>query len=209
MSPIDEHESLIRNSNSLRSSSPVNNNNLYYNSPSPSSQLSIINPVIVGSPRSLSPPVSPTMSPLFGSISLNGSFTGSLSPALNLSPLPFSSTPALNGSLIELSPLPYLGSPVGSFSISLWFSDEYTTSELLRKGKFNPEYNTIESNKIESKKSLLCSVLPNFKPVGLYYIDPSSSRSFTFFNFIIINHFEAKSMYIPEVRKYYDPINSM
>lgn len=78
-----------------------------------------------------------------------------------------------------------------------------------RKGKFNPEYNTIESSKIEAKKSLLCSVLPNFKPVGLYYLDPSSSKSFTFFNFILINHFDVKSMYIPEIHRYYDPIRSI
>lgn len=200
MSPIDEYESL-KKYNSPRSSSPVNNN-LYYNSPSPSSHLSVVNPRITSSPRYLSPIVSPTISPLFGSISLNGSFVGSPSPLLNLSSLPISYTPPLN-----VSPIAYLGSSMGSISPS--FSDEYVTNESLRKGKFNPKYNTIYSNKIETNKSLLCSVLPNFKPVGLYYLDPSSSQSFTFFNFIIINHFEIKSMYIPEIHRYYDPINSI
>lgn len=64
-SPLDEHK-FIEKSKSPSTSSPVNRN-LYYNSPSPSSQLSIVNPVRLGSPRSLSPPVSSVMSPLFGS----------------------------------------------------------------------------------------------------------------------------------------------
>lgn len=66
LSPLDVQESNIRKSKSPSPSSSVNRN-LYYNSPSPSSQLSIVNPVRLGSPRSLSPPVSSVMSPLFGS----------------------------------------------------------------------------------------------------------------------------------------------
>ena len=210
-SPIDEHESLFRKSRSPDSSSLVNNNNNnnnnnYNNSPTPSSHLSVVNPERLSPSRSLSPPVSNTLSPLFGSRSLNDPFRGSISPLLNASPLPFFSTPPLNGSPVGLSPISDLGSPVGSISLSLWFSDEYITSELLRKGKFNTEFNTIELSKIDPRNSLL---LPNFKLVGLYYIDPSSSESFTFFNFTLINQFEVKSMYIPEICKYYDPINSI
>lgn len=201
-SPIDEHESLFIKFISPDSSSLVNNNN--NNSLTPSSHLSVVNPERLSPSRSLSPPVSNTLSPLFGSRSLNESFRGSISPLLNASPLPFFSTSPLNGSPVGLSPISDLGSPVGS--LSLWFSDEYIISELLRKGKFNTEFNTIELSKIDPRNSLL---LPNFKSVGLYYIDPSSSESFTFFNFTLINQFEVKSMYIPEICRYYDPINSI
>ena len=207
ISPLDKHES-FRKSKSPGPSSPVNRN-MYYNSPSPSSQLSIVNPVRLGSPRSLSPPVSSVMSPLFGSWSLHDPFSGSSPPLLNASPIPLSSTSHLNRSPTGLSPIPDLGSPLRSPAIAQWFADEYVTNEYLRKGIFNPEYNTIDSSKIESKKSLLSLVLPNFKLVGLYYIDPSSSKSFTFFNFILINHFEVKSVYIPEIGRYYDPMRGI
>jgi hypothetical protein len=204
-SPLDEYESFIpnRNSNSPRASSV--NRSVYFNSPSPSSHLSPVDVERLDSNRSLSPPVSPTMSPLFGSGSLNGSFVSSPAPLVNESPLPLAlpSSPLF----LDASPIPYIGSPIRS--ISPWFSEEYITSEWVSKGKYNPEHNTINSSVTEPKKSIICSVLPNFKPVSLYYIDPNSQQSFTIFHTTFINHYDVKSIYISEVNKYYDPVSSI
>ena len=209
-SPLDEYESFIpnRNSNSPRASFPVNQS-VYLNFPSPSSHLSLVDVERLDYNRSLSPPVSPTMSPLFGSGSINGSFRGSPAPLVNESPLPLPLPLALPSSplFLDASPIPYIGSPIRS--ISPWFSEEYITSEWVSKGKYNPEHNTINSNVTEPKKSIICSVLPNFKPVGLYYIDPNSQQSFTIFHTTFINHYDVKSIYIPEVNKYYDPVSSI
>jgi len=220
-SPLEESESTP---NFINYYSPdTGNRSINNNSPSPSSHLSAVSLERLNSNRSASPPVSPTMSPLVGYGSLNGSLIGSPPPLLGSSPLhlasnsplplvlPSHSSPLQLASnshlpLASTTPLPLVISPVRPISPELTL--EQSTSEWVSKGKYNPEHNTIISSVTEPKKSILCSVLPNYKPVKpvcLDYIDPNTQQSFTMFHTTLINHYEVRAIHIPEVDRYYEP----